>query len=146
MPSPAIYQHQFQVSEDWIDRNQHVNNVVYLEWMQSLAILHSASTGGAEALKQEKASWFARSHHIEYLAPSFLHDSIVALTWVHDFGRSRTQRRYRFFRESDGRLISRGETEWIFVDAQSGRPRKIPEHITSAYTLLPEEEEPRSLL
>ncbi|MCX7016011.1 MAG: acyl-CoA thioesterase [Candidatus Sumerlaeota bacterium] len=138
----AIYRHRFTVSHDVVDGNGHVNNVAYVQWMQDVAILHSDAAGGARATKAAGATWVARSHKIEYLSPAFPGDSIEALTWVVNFRRARSLRRYRFVRTSDGRLLARGETEWVFVDAASGRPRAIPGTVAQAFELCPEGQEP----
>jgi acyl-CoA thioester hydrolase len=109
-----------------IDANGHVNNVVYVQWMQALAIQHWRAMGG-EAINQEhQATWVARSHHIEYLRPAFLDDRIHATTWVHDVGRVRSTRKYAFHRKSDGTLLARGETDWVFIRLADGRPTAIP--------------------
>ncbi len=47
--SSSIYRHQFTVPESALDRNGHVNNVVYVQWMRDVAMLHSDSTGGTQA-------------------------------------------------------------------------------------------------
>ena len=75
------------------------------------------------------AAWVARSHKIEYLKPAFAGEDVAALTWVVNFRRVRSVRRYRFLRERDGTLLAEGETDWVFVDAVSGRPRRIPDEI-----------------
>jgi acyl-CoA thioester hydrolase len=48
----------------------------------------------------------------------------------------RSLRRYEFVRKSDGRLLVRGETDWIFVDRRSGRPIAIPEEVIKLLPLL----------
>jgi acyl-CoA thioester hydrolase len=60
---------------------------------------------------------------------------VTVLTWVVNFRRVRSLRRYRFLRASDGVLLARGETDWVFVDAASGRPRKIPDEIVGLLPL-----------
>ncbi|MBN2295965.1 MAG: acyl-CoA thioesterase [Pirellulales bacterium] len=138
----AIYRHEFTVPKSAVDQNGHVNNVVYVQWMQDVAVLHSRDTGGTAAMHAAGATWVARSHWIEYLSPTFAGDEVVALSWVVDFRRVRSMRRYRFFRKSDNVLLAKGETDWVSVDADSGRPRKIPPQVAKLFTLVPENEEP----
>lgn len=57
----------FPVTGAHLDRQQHVNNVVYVQWMQDVAIAHSDACGGLAAMEAAGGSWVARSHRIEYL-------------------------------------------------------------------------------
>ncbi len=139
----AIYRHEFVIPESALDQNGHVNNVVYVQWMQDVAILHSEATGGTRAMYSTGAIWVVRSHNIEYLSPAFAGEQVTALTWVVDFRRARSLRRYRFIRKNDNVLLARGETEWVFVDTESGRPRMIPAEVKGAFPLVAKDEEPR---
>ena len=75
------------------------------------------------------ATWVARSHHIEYLKPVFAGEDVIALTWVEGFRRVKSLRRYQFLRQSDNVLLARGQTDWVFVDIASGRPKRVPDEI-----------------
>jgi acyl-CoA thioester hydrolase len=140
--SSAIYRYEFIIPESAVDQNGHVNNVVYVQWMQDVAILHSKATGGTRAMHTAGGTWVVRSHKIEYLSPAFAGEKVVALTWVVNFRRVRSIRRHKFFRKSDNTLLARGETEWVFVDTESGRPRMIPDEVMQLFPLLSKEEEP----
>ena len=136
--SEAIHCDVFTVPEDVIDRNGHVNNVAYVQWMQDAAVHHFTAVGGVDAMHSLGATWVVRSHHIEYRSPAFAGDRVQVRTWVVDFRRVRSLRRYEFVRASDGVLLANGETEWVFVDAVSGRPCTIPEEIQQILPLAPE--------
>ena len=140
--SNKIYRYEFTVPESAVDQNGHVNNVVYVQWMQDVAVLHSDSVGGTDAMHATGGTWVVHSHKIEYLKPAFADEEVSALTWVVNFRRVRSVRRYKFFRKSDNTLLARGETEWVFVDAKSGRPRMIPDDIKRLFPLVTEDEEP----
>jgi len=135
----AIYRNTFTVPETAIDGNGHVNNVAYVQWMQDIAIAHFAATGGVDVMHDAGGTWVARSHHIEYLSPSFAGDVIEATTWIANLRRVRSLRRYAFTRVSDGKRLARGETDWVFVNVESGRPSSIPEAIELAFTLVPDD-------
>ena len=139
---PPIFRYKFTVGPEAIDTNGHVNNVVYVQWMQDVAVLHSNSTGCTDATREIGAMWVARSHKIEYLSPAFAGDEIEALTWVADFRKVRSLRRYKFVRTADQITLARGETDWVFMDAQKGRPRSIPENVSGAFDLLPDDQRP----
>jgi acyl-CoA thioester hydrolase len=140
-PSNAmpVFNRLFTVPSTAIDRNGHVNNVVYVQWMQDLAVAHWNSVGGEVVNAELGCTWVARSHHIEYLRPAHEGDELEALTWVANIGRVRSLRKYAFRRTGDGRLIARGETDWVFVSVSDGRPAPIPKSI---HGILPVSEDP----
>jgi len=134
--NPPIFRTRFQVSAQAIDGNGHVNNVHYVQWMQDLAVSHFQSMGGVELTQALGATWVVRSHHIVYQSPAFEGDWIEASTWVVNLRKVRSLRRYKFTRVSDGQVLVTGETDWVFVDIQSGRLQAIPSNISGLFTLL----------
>lgn len=128
------YTRSFTIPGDVIDENGHVNNVAYVQWMQDIAVEHYASIGGIEA-QGSGATWFVREHKIEYLLPAFAGEEIEIKTWVENVRRVRSLRKYEFVRKSDGRVLVKGETDWVFVDAKTGRPLPIPEEVSSVFGL-----------
>lgn len=138
----GIYRYEFTVPEDVIDGNNHVNNVFYVQWMQDAAVRHADDSGCTQSTRSAGAIWVVRSHTIEYLSPAFAGDRVEVQTWIVSFRRVRTLRRYRFVRVTDNTLLARGETDWIFVDAETGGPRSIPHTVASAFQIVPEGREP----
>jgi len=128
-PSTGVFRHQFTVPDSAVDQNGHVNNVVYVQWMQDVAVLHYEAAGGNQAMLDAGATWVARSHHIEYLKPVFAGEDVMALTWVENLRRVRSLRCYQFRRQSDNVLLAKGETDWVFVNIATGRPQAIAEDI-----------------
>jgi acyl-CoA thioester hydrolase len=133
-----VYRLEIIVPAAVVDRNGHVNNVAYVQWMQDAAIQHSAATGCARMTEAIGATWVARMHRIEYLSPAFSGNALTVLTWVADFRKVRSLRRYKFVRAADQKVLAQGETDWVFVDAASGRPRGIPNEIRDVFELVPE--------
>ena len=105
--------------------------------MQDIAVAHYASIGGIEAQGKE-ATWVVREHRIEYLLPAFVGEELEVNTWVENIRRVRSRRKYEFKRKSDGKVLVKGETDWVFVDARSGRPIPIPEAVSRVFDLTPE--------
>lgn len=141
-PTLGVFCEEFTVPAEAIDANGHVNNVVFVQWMQDVATRHFEQVGGRELLRSAGAIWVVRSHQVEYFGPAFANDRIQALTWVASFSRVRSLRRYKFVRAGDGKLLVRGETDWVFVNAKSGRPCSIPENIEKVFMLVPGEVAP----
>ena len=138
-----IFHHQFTVPEEVVDENGHVNNVVYVQWMQDVAVLHCDTQGCNKILYQELGTtWVARSHSIEYRSPAFAGDQIDVLTWVSDLKRSSSLRKYKFVRTSDQKVLAQAETRWVYVSAKTGRPCTIHDEVLNSFAIVPVDDEP----
>ena len=137
-----IYQFDIQVTAGVVDRNGHVNNVAYIQWLQDAAVGHARASGCMQATAAAGASWVVRTHHIEYLAPAFVGDILTMLTWVANFQKVRSLRKYKIMRAADQALVARAETDWVFVNAKTGRPLKIPDEVKSPLPVVGKEMEP----
>ena len=135
----AHFRFEITVPPEVVDENRHVNNVAYLQWMQDAAMRHSSLVGCTALTQALGATWVVRTHHIEYLSPAFAGDAITVLTWVANFRKVRSLRRYKFIRAADRAVLAQGETDWVYVDATSGRPRAIPDEIKNAFVITAEE-------
>jgi acyl-CoA thioester hydrolase len=133
------------VPPESIDELGHVNNLEYLRWMLDAAFHHSEKAGCTAATLASGSVWVVRSHKIEYLKPAFAGDKIVILTWVSNFRKVRSLRKYKVFRENDLALLSHGETDWVYVDIQNGKLRPIPAEIAGMFEIIPEDQEPKRL-
>jgi acyl-CoA thioester hydrolase len=131
------FQYDFDVPAGAIDGNGHVNNVEYVRWMQEAAVRHFESAGGEPLMDAAGATWVVRSHHVEYLRPALAGERIRVRTWVHDFRRVMSLRKYEFSRATDGTALARGETEWVFVDTATGRPKSIPAELQAIFAAQP---------
>ena len=140
MVEPHVY--DLLVPADAIDANGHANNVEFVRWMQDAAVDHADARGLTEGTKRAGATWLVRSHHVEYLRPAFAGERLRVLTWVADFRRAFSLRRYRFTRPADGALLARGETNWVFVDVATGKPKSVPAELQGMFELPPEGWEP----
>ncbi|MFO7765755.1 MAG: acyl-CoA thioesterase [Pelovirga sp.] len=139
---PQIFSSTFIIPAEANDANGHVNNIAYVQWMQDIAIRHSDAQGCTRDLYNGLgASWVVRSHLIEYLKPAFAGEEIEIRTWVCNMKRTRSLRRYQFLRRTDLTLLVRAETDWVYVDNRSGKPRKIDSAVSSAFELVTTEEQ-----
>ncbi len=110
-----------------IDAQDHANNVEYVRWMQEAALAAADALDPGNALMHAAgATWVVRSHHVEYVRPALLGDRLTVRTWLSDFTRVSCVRHYEFTRNDEPTVIARGRTEWVFVDAANGRPKRMP--------------------
>ena len=134
MPISSVYSKTIFIPKSAIDENGHVNNVAYVQWMQdAAAIYHPQAVGYIPA---ENTTWYAREHRIEYLLPAFLGEEIEVRTWISEVRRVRVRRKYEFIRKSDGKVVARGETDWVYVDAKTGRPLAIPAEVQVLFPVI----------
>ncbi len=136
-----VYRHNIEVTDEYADVNGHVNNVQYIQWMQDAAILHSKNVKFMQLTKSLGAIWVVRTHKIEYIRPAYPGDHIKVLTWVYDFRKVRSLRKYRFIRDSDEVTLAEGQTDWVLVDAKNGRPRFIPDEVKATFQTVSEDQE-----
>lgn len=141
-PPLPVFRREILVPAEALDSNGHVNNVVYLRWIQDSAVEHARATGGAHAARAVSGLWVVRRHEIDYLHPAFEGDRLLSLTWVVRFRKARSFRRHQLIRLPDHVLIARGESQYAFVDAHTGRPRPVPETVADCFTPLGTGEDP----
>ena len=138
----GMYRHSVVVPPEAIDANGHASNIWFVQWMQDAAVAHSKEVGCTRSTEARGATWVVRTHGIEYFHPAFLNDAVTVLTWVANCRKVRSMRKYRFLRESDEAVLAEGQTDWVFVDTKTGRPRMIPDDVISLFTLIPDAREP----
>ena len=137
-----VYQFDIKVTDGVVDQNGHVNNVAYIQWLQDAAIRHAQASGCMAATTAAGASWVVRTHFIEYLAPAFAGETLTVMTWVVNFQKVRSLRKYKIIRAADETVIARAETDWVFVNAKTGRPLKIPDEVKNTLPVIGREMEP----
>ena len=133
----AEFRYEFDVPPAAIDANGHANNVEFVRWMQDAAVAHADAVECTAATRDAGATWVVRSHRVEYLRPAFAGDRVRVRTWVTGIRRAFSLRRYEFLRAADDTLLARGETDWAFIDATTGRPRSIPAAVQAAFGITP---------
>ncbi len=139
----AIFEHPITVTADDIDSRGHVNNLRYILWTLAAAEAHCASLGwDSQRVLAMGSSWVVKSHEIHYRAPLFEGDEIVVRTWVSDFRKIQSLRKYRIIRQSDGATVADAQTNWAYIGIEHQVPRRVPEEMKNAFTIVPPDEEP----
>ena len=115
-----------------IDLQNHVNNTVYLRWVQDVATAHWQALASREA--QETIAWVVLRHEIDYKAPAALGDKIILRTWVGKATRLTFERFTEIRRDGDGQLLSTARTLWCPINAQTGRPTRVSPEVRSQFS------------
>lgn len=115
-----------------IDEQSHVNNTVYLRWVQDVATAHWRAVANSEA--KETIGWVVLRHEIDYKAPATLDDEIVLRTWVGQATRLTFERFTEIRRNRDGRLLSKARTLWCPINAQTSRPVRVSAEVRAQFS------------
>lgn len=136
--TPHLFTKTFSIPGDAIDELGHVSNLKYIAWMQDIAIQHStAQDWPVERYLRSGAVWVVRSHFITYVRPAFEGETITLQTWVAEIKQRSSLRKYLVFRANDQSVLVEAETNWVYVDRQSGRPLRIPDDLRAAFDVGP---------
>jgi acyl-CoA thioester hydrolase len=127
-PPPGTFRLRRPVAWSDIDQAQHVNNAVYLEYLEDSEIQAVAASGWPPS-RMARAGFTVRADHrlIDYVEPAVLHDEVEVATWVSDVGRSGAVRHHAVTRAVDGALLVRARSLLSFYALDSAEPIPIPE-------------------
>jgi acyl-CoA thioester hydrolase len=129
---PEVFEQVVRVVPADIDALGHVNNVVYLRWVQDVAAAHWRALAPAE--EQAVMVWVVSRHEIDYKHAAGPGDEVAVRTWVGEAEGLRFERHTEVLRRSDGKLLARARTVWCPIDAKSGRPRRVSAEVRSLFS------------
>jgi acyl-CoA thioester hydrolase len=116
-----------------IDTLGHVNNIVYLRWVQDVAAAHWFSAAPPE--EQVGLVWMVVRHEIDYLAPAVLADELVLRTWIGAAAGLRFDRHTEVLRAADRKPLAKARTVWVPIDAKTGRPKRVSERVRGMFSV-----------
>ena len=97
-----------------IDELGHVNNAVWVQWIQQVALAHWYSL--ADPKHAQDYFWVIVRHEIDYLRPAFAGDRVTGRTWVGEAPRGAKFDRHMEFVGPDGRICVKARTIWAIID------------------------------
>ena len=130
LPHPRPILFTIDVDEQSLSESvPHVNNVVYLAWIDRIAELAGEAFGHDRMeLARLGKVWFAARHEIDYLAEVFASQHLVGATWIHDHRRTSCRRDTVIYRMEDDQPVARARSTWTWIDLETRRPcRMSPE-------------------
>ncbi|MEQ1510283.1 MAG: thioesterase family protein [Sphingopyxis sp.] len=135
--SLAVPAHAFTVpfvaGAGTIDALGHVNNAVWVQWIQAVAEAHWAAR--ASVAEQARYIWVVVRHAIDYHRPLTLGQSVTAHSWVADRAIGAKFDRNIVFIGNNGLRHVTALTTWALVDRASGRPIRVPAAMVEAFSL-----------
>ncbi len=124
---PGAFRHSRRANWRDIDTAGHVNNTVYLTYIEDCALQALAAFGWpASRMRAEGLTISTRSHRIEYRLPALLDDELEVTTWLSDLQGATIVQHTEIIRPSDRAQIMRARTVLACIDAKTGTPVTIP--------------------
>ena len=120
-----VFTLQITVSINDIDNLQHVNNLVYVKWMDKIATAHWSFLTKENPLPQYV--WVVVRHEIDYLKQAGLGDEITVKTWVGETKGITSIRFMEFYK--DNVLLVKAKTTWAMLNAKTFKPTRIREEV-----------------
>ena len=127
-----VFKLKVSVLPDDIDEQDHVNNLVYLRWVQEIATAHWQIIASAE--DQRSVSWVVLRHEIDYKSPARLGDDIELSTWVGKATRLTFERFTEIRRTASSELLANARTLWCPIDPESGRPTRVSADVRQRFS------------
>jgi len=142
----SVFDLKIEVKPEHIDVLGHVNNVVYVQWMQDVASAHIETLGvGLDQYLEMKHAMVAVEHHVQYRKAAMLDDDIILRTWLYEINALYSFRQYAFFNAKDRSLLFTGNTKWACIEIASGRPKRMSPTFIQAYQPIDPEIDPFDL-
>lgn len=129
--NPEIYEKTLVVEKKHLDKQKHVNNVQYVQWVQDVAEEHWEKRATAEQVK--KYIWVVVKHEINYKKEAFLGDNISLQTYVGEATHVTSVRHVIIKNADNGKLLAEAKTTWCLLDAETKKPSKISNQLKRVF-------------
>jgi acyl-CoA thioester hydrolase len=126
-----VFEVEFTAAPEHIDELGHVNNAVWVQWIQQVAVAHWEAV--APRAHQDAYFWVVVRHEIDYLRAAHEGDRIVARNGVADAPQGARFERFIEFTGPDGKLCVRSRTQWAMIDKALGRPVRVPADVVAPF-------------
>jgi acyl-CoA thioester hydrolase len=121
----------FTAQPEHIDENGHVNNVVWVQWMEQLATAHW--TAEAEPNHVAAYAWVVTRHEIDYRGNIGEGDSVEAITEILDRPSGARFDRHFTFTDANGKAVVRARTTWAMIERATGRLMRVPAEVAAPF-------------
>ena len=124
---------EIKVAESDIDLLGHVNNIVYLKWVQDAAVAHWINAATED--QKENLFWVIKRHEIDYKQSALPGDEIIAVTWVGRATELVFERYTEILRARDRRLLAKAKTLWIPINIKTGKPARVDADVRESFSV-----------
>ena len=126
-----VFEMALTAGPEHIDELGHVNNAVWVKWIQQVAVAHWEAV--APPARKEAYFWVVVRHEVDYLRPAHAGDRLIARTWVADAPQGARFERFMEFAGADGKTCVRARTQWAIIDKEAGRPIRVPADVVAPF-------------
>ncbi len=137
----TAFERRITATPDDVDELGHVNNAVWVRWIQDIATEHWYAAAAPEY--RDAYIWVVIRHEIDYLRFVLPGETVTGRTWVPNPPRGARFDRHMEFTGEDGKARVRSITTWAMIDKASGRPLRVPPEVAAPFLGLPAPESPR---
>jgi acyl-CoA thioester hydrolase len=130
--TPEAFEITIAVQPGDIDRQNHVNNTVYLRWVQEVATAHWEAQAPADAV--QSVGWVVLRHEIDYKSPAGLGDQVILRTWVGQATRVTFERFVEILRKTDRQLLAKARTLWVPINPETARPIRVSPEVRARFS------------
>lgn len=132
---PERFPLRIRVQPADIDELGHVNNLVYLRWVQEVAIAHWTARTTAE--QRAALSWVVVRHEIDYKRPAMPDDDLIVTTWVGEASRRTYERHTEIVRAADGIVLARARSLWVPIDPRTMKVIEVSAEVRERFSTPP---------
>ncbi|WEK45216.1 MAG: acyl-CoA thioesterase [Candidatus Andeanibacterium colombiense] len=127
----SSYTMVFTAGPEHIDFNGHVNNMVWLQWVQDIATAHWEAVAPRD--QQAQYAWWVSRHEIDYRGNIAEGDTVTARTFIPDPPQGARFLRCVDFTNAEGKAIVQVRSMWVMIDRNSGRPLRITAEVSGPF-------------
>jgi acyl-CoA thioester hydrolase len=124
-----MFRYPVAIQPDDIDHMGHVNNAVYLKWVQDAVVDYWRSVAPPDAVARHL--WVALKHEITYLRPTFLQDTVVAEVFAEKVEGARAM--FRTVLRRGEEVLSEIQSSWCCLDAVTKRPARLAREVVGRF-------------
>jgi len=127
----ASYTATITAGPEDIDELGHVNNAVWVKWIQDVAVAHWYAVAAPE--HSDAYMWVVTRHEIDYRGNVTVGETVVAETWVPEAPRGARFDRHMKFTGADGKVRVQAKTTWAIIERASGRLIRVPAEVAAPF-------------
>ena len=125
------FEKSITATPDDIDELGHVNNAVWVQWIQDVAVSHWYAVAPQEYA--DRYIWVVTRHEIDYLRAVLSGETVTGRTWVPEPPRGARFDRHMEFTGEEGKVRVRAKTTWAIIDKATGRPLRVPPEMAALF-------------
>ncbi len=123
--------HSFTAAPSDIDELGHVNNAVWVRWIQDMATSHWQAVATPEHIAAYY--WVVTRHEIDYRGNIAAGESVTARTWIEREPKGAQFDRRVDFVDTNGKVIVRANTTWAMIDKATGRLVRVRPEVSAPF-------------